>query len=354
MPRILAAVAVTLVAAFALPAAATARPYGFLATPTDQLAVPGHESGFEITPEGFIYGNYGELVLRAGPRLVGLRAPVRTLHGGRYPLMRYGQTFSGVRYEVETFAALTAGQPVAFLRVTMRNHTPRPAEARWAVGVAYSLGALKPGGVRRFRYPRPAVPQVPGLYTQAGVPFDPGWAYAFGPRAILRDGTIMATVAPPAHGVVVEPLDREGSGAVRPSTAFGLMRYRVALAPGATRRLDFAMPSRPVPEGTPPAAELRAASFTAHRGAMLRAWQHVFGLAMSLTLPERRVQDAYYASLMHILLPRYQLADGAWVQPVNKLRYHAFWLRDASIMTQALDLAGLHRHAGENLGFFER
>jgi hypothetical protein len=37
-----------------------------------------------------------------------------------------------------------------------------------------------------------------------------------------------------------------------------------------------------------------------------------------------------------------------------KLRYHAFWLRDASIMTQALDLAGLHREAGENLAFFDR
>ena len=73
---------------------------------------------------------------------------------------------------------------------------------------------------------------------------------------------------------------------------------------------------------------------------------------MQLTLPERRVQDAYYASLMHILLPRYQLPDGDWVQPVNKLRYHAFWLRDASIMTQALDLVGLHREAAENLGFF--
>jgi hypothetical protein len=168
-------VAVALVAAIAPAAPAIARPYGFLATPTDQLAVPGHVAGFEITPEGFVYGGYGELVLRAGPKLVGLRAPVRTLHGGRYPLMRYGQKFAGVRYGLQAFASIAAGQPVAFLRVTIRNETPRPAQARWAVGMAYSLGALKPSGVRRFRFPRPAVPQLPGLYTQAGVPFDPGW-----------------------------------------------------------------------------------------------------------------------------------------------------------------------------------
>jgi len=343
-----------LAALVAAPAPACARPYGFLATPTDQLAVPGHESGFEITPEGFLYGNYGEMVMRAGPKLVGLRAPVRTLHGGRYPLMRWGQKLAGVRYELSAFASIVAGQPVALLRVTIRNETPRPAQARWAVGMTYSGGALKPSGVRRFRFPRPAVPQLPGLYTQAGTPFHPGWDYTFGPRAILRDGLVMATVAPPSPGVAVELLRREGSGPVAPGTVFGVVRYRIALASGATRRLDFTMPSRPVPESTPQAAELRATPFAAHRTAMLASWRHVFGQAMALQLPERRVQDAYYASLMHILLPRYQLPGGAWVQPVNKLRYHAFWLRDAAVMTQALDLAGLHRHAGENLGFFAR
>ena len=164
----------------------------------------------------------------------------------------------------------------------------------------------------------------------------------------------MATVAPPSPGVVIELLRREGSGPVVPGTVFGSCATGIALASGATKRLDFTMPSRPVPEGTPQADELRAAPFTAHRDAMLASWRHVFGDAMALELPERRVQDAYYASLMHILLPRYQLPDGDWVQPVNKLRYHAFWLRDAAVMTQALDLAGLHRQAAENLGFFAR
>jgi hypothetical protein len=349
----LAAVLAVLVA-LALPSAAGARPYGFLATPTDQLAVPGHVAGFEITPEGFVYSGFGEFVMRAGPNLVGLRAPVRTLYGGRYPLMRYGQRIAGVRYDVEAFASIVAGQPVALVRVVLRNETARPLQGRWAVGVRSSGGALKPSGVRRFRFPRPAVPQLPGLYTQPGALFDPASDYELGDRAILRDGQIMATFPPPSPGVQLELQRREGTGPVLPSTTFGLAKYRVALSPRGTRRLDFVVPSRPVPDATPEALALRAAPFTALRDAMLAGWKATFARAMQLTLPERRVQDAWYASLMHILLPRYQLADGDWVQPVNKLRYHAFWLRDASIMTQALDLAGLHREAGENLGFFHR
>src|SRR4051794_20369156 len=107
MPR-LPAVLAAIVLALALPASAAARPYGFLATPTDQLAVPGHLAGFEITPEGFVYSGFGELVMRAGPNLVGVRAPVRTLYGGRYPIMRYGQQLAGVRYDVEAFASIVA------------------------------------------------------------------------------------------------------------------------------------------------------------------------------------------------------------------------------------------------------
>ena len=352
--RSLLALLAALVAVLVAPATASARPYGFLATPTDQLAVPGHLAGFEITPEGFVYAGYGELVLRAGPRLIGLRAPVRTLEGGRYPLMRYGQRIGSVLYELQVFASIVAAQPVAFVRVVMRNETARPQQARWAVGMRSSGGALKPNGVRRFRFPRPAVGQLPGLYTQPGVDFDAGWRYDFGDRAILRDGHVMASFAAPRPGMQVELQPREGTGPVRASTAFGLVEYGVALGPRASRTLDFVMPSKPVPDGTPAAAELRAASFAAHHKAMLRSWRATFAPAMQLTLPERRVQDAYYASLMHILMPRYELPDGGWVQPVNKLRYHAFWLRDAAVMTQALDLAGLHRQAGENLLFFGR
>jgi hypothetical protein len=41
------------------------------------------------------------------------------------------------------------------------------------------------------------------------------------------------------------------------------------------------------------------------------------------------------------------------VQATNKLQYQAFWIRDAAMQTQALDLAGLHFQAAQNLGFMD-
>jgi hypothetical protein len=51
-------------------------------------------------------------------------------------------------------------------------------------------------------------------------------------------------------------------------------------------------------------------------------------------------------------MPRYPAAEGGWVQAVNKLQYNSFWLRDAAIIANAFDLAGLHDLAAQDLEFF--
>ncbi len=49
----------------------------------------------------------------------------------------------------------------------------------------------------------------------------------------------------------------------------------------------------------------------------------------------------YEAAIVEMLESRYQTPTG-WVAEPNRLQYRAFWIRDAAIETQALDLAGLH------------
>src|SRR3954447_17518072 len=77
----------------------------------------------------------------------------------------------------------------------------------------------------------------------------------------------------------------------------------------------------------------------------------MLGGAMDLHVPEGKVVDTFYASLMNLLLTRYR-QDGYWVQTVNDLQYHAFWLRDAAVMSSAFDQAGLHHTAAQDLRFF--
>jgi hypothetical protein len=73
---------------------------------------------------------------------------------------------------------------------------------------------------------------------------------------------------------------------------------------------------------------------------------------LKISVPERKVTDTYRAAITEILASRHLSASG-WVQGSNKLQYQAFWLRDAALDTYALDLAGLHSAASENLAFLD-
>jgi hypothetical protein len=293
--------ALALLAAIAAPAA-HARPFSFLERPTDQIAMPGYVSGTTVTPEGSLYTGWDELVFRYGPRLRAVDAPVRELMDGRLPVVVYSFAASGVRYTVTVFAAEVGQRPVNFARVVMRNTGRRTVPVAWRVALRHAGGVLKSNGRRAFRFPAPAEPAQEGLYTQPGVAFDPSSVWAFDGDTVTRDSQTLLLFPPAPDGMLRELTLRPGDAAapVQEDTLFGAVDYSGRLGPAERRQLDFTMPVIPV---------------------------------------ERSSGD-------------YPAARGGWVQAVNKLQYNSFWLRDAAVITNAFDLAGLHDLARENLDFF--
>ena len=73
---------------------------------------------------------------------------------------------------------------------------------------------------------------------------------------------------------------------------------------------------------------------------------------MQISVPESKVVATYRAAIAELLASRY-LTPSGWVQATNKLQYQAFWIRDAALDTDALDLAGLHTQAAQNLAFMD-
>ena len=73
---------------------------------------------------------------------------------------------------------------------------------------------------------------------------------------------------------------------------------------------------------------------------------------MQISVRESKVVATYRAAIVEMLLSRYRTPAG-WVQATNKLQYQAFWIRDAAMETDALDLAGLHEPAAQNLTFMD-
>lgn len=303
------------------------------------MAVPGHAAGVEITPEGWLYTGHTELVFRLGPRLRSFDQRIRTLEQGRLPVFRSQVRHGRVVYALTTFTAPVRGRPVAFVRVTMRNVTRKAATARWAAGVRRRSPA-------RFRFDRPALPARSGLYHQPGRAPRRSDRYAFRGSALARNGRALYVAAPGSREV------RRALRLRRRANVVGLSVYRTRLSPGESESLDFRLPVTPLPVGTRAYHRVASAPLPLYHARTLRYWREVLGRAMSIELPEDKVEDAFYASLANLAMGRYKDARGRWVQTVNKLQYHAFYLRDGAVITNALDLAGLHDLAGRNLAYF--
>jgi hypothetical protein len=330
------------------PASAAAAPWSFIVQPTEQMGVPGYPAGTEITPEGYLYTGSAEIQWRYGPRMRPWNVPIRSLADGRYPVFSSTSRVGGVSYTLTTFAAAAGGQPVNFARVRITNRGRASARVGWSIGTRYTGGERKGNG-RRFRFARPSTPSQTGLYYQPGYGFNAHSVQRFAGPAFLRDNRALY-IRHGSAGLHVRSI--RGKRHASPTDLVGVTRYSGRLRPGRSIALDFTVPTVPTDRGTKAYSTVAATSFDQARNHVLATWRRALGGAMDLHVPEGKVVDTFYASLMNLLMSRYQ-QDGYWVQTVNQLQYHAFWLRDSAAITSAFDQVGLHDVAAQDLRFFE-
>jgi hypothetical protein len=327
-------------------------PRSYLVAFSDQLGVPGNAAAAAVTPGGHVYTGWGELALEvAGGREFDPRS--HTIDRGRIPIVHMFRVADGTLYSLTLFEAGVLGNPVVFARVTARNLRPRPNRARIAASFVYDDSDQTPRirtcCIQSFRFPRARIPPRDGLYFQPGVRFSPAFRYSLAGRALLRDGRTVL-VYPPAGSARKRAMLR-ASGPVDVDTHWGRTSYELRLPAHGTRSLDFRMPVVPLAPGSAAYRAMAGGRFETYRAQVRAYYSRLFGAGTGISVPERKVTDTYYASLANMALPRY-LSNGSWVQSVNNMRYHSFWLRDGAMIAHAFDLAGLPRVAAQDIGYF--
>lgn len=369
------AVALAALASSAAPAGASPATGGFLSKPTDQVAVPGMLAGGELTPEGDLYTGWAEYELSYGRRLTPWNQPTRTLPDPGMPLLWSALSDGPVRYTQTVFAVAVDGRPTAYETVTATNSSNRPREARVAMAVAYTRGRQVRGvhGITTgaYRYERP-VSGTPGFYEQPGQPFSPSFAYIASGRDLDRSGLLLARgpsgasrpVAATASGRSQRGLmvgrqampddarGMHGSSMAGPTAPHDARLFSARLKAGGHVSFTWQIPLDPPPAGTAADRALDSVPPSAARAEFTRMWAKEESGMAKIEVPEAKVGDTYRAAVAQILSSRY-LAPTGWVQGVNKLQYQAFWIRDGTLETDALDLAGLHTQATQNLRFMD-
>ncbi len=343
---------------------------GYLSKPTDQLGVPGLLAGAEITPEGDVYTGWAEYELRFGRHLTPWNQPTRTLPDPSLPLLRSTLRDGPVSYTQTLFAIAVAGRPVAYETVSAVNHAAGPRRAQVAMALAYTRGRqlrgahLLPTGA--YRYERPATASRAGFYEQPGQAFSPALRYTTRGRDLVRSGLLLARGPAAASRLLASPATPPASlppgtpaGPPRatpaissPTTPHDARLFAVRLAPQGRVTLTWQIPLQPPAARTAADRALDRVSRGLALARLRRAWRAQEAGLMRIALPEARVVNAYRAAIVEMLASRYRTPAG-WVQASNKLQYQAFWIRDGAQEAQALDLAGLHTQAAQDLAFMD-
>jgi hypothetical protein len=346
------------------------QPFSYFSQPTDIIGVMNAPSATEITPEGFLYTGFGELMFFTGPERKPISVRIRTLEQGYLPIVSYTVEEEGIQYRFTALAAQIpqpeideaspTGQIADFMRVTASNHNSKPRAAFVTASIRYegeqTTGQPQPDN--RFR--RPAEAERIGDYQQPGEPFRSDWSYRMDSGACLRENRILyrfpldpaphAQLTFRSHYNRIQELSSNNLK-LTPTTPVCTVEYRLVLKPNESRSLDFVMPLNPATQDSQEAANLERVSFeTAHQG-VVDLWRRLLARGMQVELPESKPVETFYASLVYDLLGR-NIIRNQFVQTAGQFQYHRFYLRDSADIVRMYDVTGYPDIGGQVLSFF--
>lgn len=336
-------------------------PFSYYSHSVDEIGVMDAPLATEITPQGSLYTGYGELLFLTGPEMTRIAPRIRTLEQGYIPIVQMSHTQQGIEYSFTFFTArLDDGTLVNFARVVEKNVSDRPTRAVLTAATRYQNDTANGSGTGEHRFKRPVEPDSPSAYRQLGVDFNPDWVYSFSDHAFLRSGQVFYLFpdAPDKRMLTEKQFyNIQVNNSPRALHVFltslvGLVSYSSILAPGAERTITFLMPLVPLAEGAETEKILKT-SYEAELAATIHNWEQIVGSGMEISVPEEKVNDTFRASLVYDLLARDKVGDD-YIQSVNQLHYHAFWLRDASDIVNMYDLTGYSQVASQDLTYFPR
>ena len=335
-------------------------PFSYFSYPTDVIGLMDCQEGTEITPEGYLYTGYGELMFFYGSPPQPVNQRVKTLNKGYLPIIQYKFENEGVRYSVTLFAYTLDGTPetdlINFIRVEFQNLTQNPRTAYWTVGTRYTAESSDARGIPDHRFRRPATPSRVGQYEQEGEEFLPEWEYTFEEGLMLRSGKVFylfpTDVLHTKWITLKTPYDvRWKKPRVAPTTPVGLVKFKIVLKPRESKAIDLKMPYRPLSPTDNNLESVKNADFDNYFKKTVDFWENILSQGMKISLPEEKVVNTFSANLIYDLIARDKIGED-YVQKVNEFQYDAFWLRDSSYIVRAYDVTGYHEVAEQCLDFF--
>ncbi|NQU23310.1 MAG: discoidin domain-containing protein [Candidatus Nealsonbacteria bacterium] len=311
----------------------------YAAESTTVIGMPFVPEPVQITYDGAVYTRHAELAFFYGEMLKPVMARNKTFLDGWIPVVGYGWTDGEVDYHLEIFSAelpeLGRANLIQFARLTMTNPGESPVEGVVAAAIRGSAGHFRLGGPHE--------------------PITPTTRFTIGNDHVTRNGKLIYTFSPGAETYAVPDVPCRGTYRaidhhVTDRAATGLAVYRRTLKPGEKFAVVLKMPRVPLQKPEHVAA-VAAADYQRNLDETVRYWKDLLG-GVDFEIPEKRVNDSYRASLVHLILAT-RTQNGQRRQG-SGLPYDALFLNDYMDMLLAYDTAGLYALSEPNVDWLIR
>jgi hypothetical protein len=317
----------------------------------------------EITPEGYIYTGFGELMFFMDNPPVPVDKRVKTLRKGYLPIVEYRLTRNQITYTFTLFASdlggEIAGLPVNFAKVEMKNSANDMRTGFLSAAYRFAAPTTRLGGSADYRFSQ-RLDLLPKPLVEGQNKFNPAWKYSFAGNRLIRDGRVLYSFpSQPKPNQMSLSLGDKGLRMVRfftgeirgtpdprhtldPQLPMGVVNYHIQLQPQETRTLIFKMPIVPLPENSDGAKRLDAADCDEELQRTTRFWDDLVVKSAPIEIPEPKVQEYLLANTITCLLAIDKVGDD-YIPNVNKFQYHQFYAGgDTCFMLNALDFMGQH------------
>ena len=323
------------------------QPFSYFANPTDVLSSWGALLGTEVTPEGYIWTGVGELLFFTGNPPVPVRARIRTLHRGCFPIVEYAFEEKGVRFSFQLFAADLGGAleklPVSFARITVSNQLEDEPRAAYLSAAWRFRGPTNTmySSLTDYRFGQ-KLDRIPPRLVEGQAAFNPHWHFDWADDALLREGRMVyafpSTPAPSRKWLSLEDsglrMRRYFSGEIEgdpdprytasTQTPVGVATHCLVLQPGEARTLVYRLPLVPLPDDSPEARLVRGADADRLLAETVSFWEEKVVANAPLHFPEGKVQEYLIANTITNLLTIDEVDDELIVN-VNKFHYHDWY-----------------------------
>jgi len=345
-------------------------PFSYFWHPNDTIGAPFAPVATEVTPEGYLYTGFGELMFFVGNPIEPVNKRIKTLYKGYLPIVQYQFPYNGVQYHFRMFGAdLGAGLeglPVNFIEVKLTNLTHEQRAAFLTSAFRFMPPIRGLNDIAEYRFGQ-RFDFIPEKYVKGQSTFSPEWKYSFANNAVMRDGRILYLfpISPRPHQFALAPDDTglrslryftgqihdnpNPSYTIHPYTPLGLVMYRIRLSPGESQSLIFKFPIVPLPENSPEAEQVKTADYEQQFQKAVQVWDNLVAKSVPLRFPEQKVQEYLLANTVNDIFAIDKIGDD-YIPTDNKFQYHNSQAGlDTNFMDIGFDYMGLHDIARNDL-----